>query len=487
MIASKFRAGGARGFMISGVCATLGPATQLVAFPIYFKSLGAEMFGVWSLINIVISLTGNAGFGFSDAQVKFLAAGVANASHREQVDAIKIGSSWTLAIAVLVSIVIQLTVWLSPWIPDVYQKILSPLVFVVFSRFLYSTMESSLRGFGRNDIESFVGLLCSLGTTGISILAIKSGAGVPGMLWASGASFVVGSIALSFWVRMKLGTWAFTRLTLLADGGRAMFKYGVYTWAQGLNGVLLQQLDRIIISVFLGPAALGIYSVCAQVILSTHMVMYRALGVMFSRSVQAWAVGDTVSLWSLYKKTTFISSALAASYLGVVVFFSYDILNLWMGREFAEAAHCTFSILAIWGMFLASSIPQFYIMNATGLERLNALFGFMSSCIFICTALLAVAPFGLVAIALAKVASLSTGVVSRGIFMKRIFVGRRFWHGALSYIPFLCTPILFALLPFSDSTGRNYVFRFAFLIISILCSVGLAWRIYLGKGRMSLS
>jgi O-antigen/teichoic acid export membrane protein len=197
--------------------------------------------------------------------------------------------------------------------------------------------------------------------------------------------------------------------------------FGVFTWWQTLNGLILYQLDRVVIAVAGGVASVGYYSFCMQLIQTIHSVLAKGAGFVFPMAVKLHEERDRRGLWKLFCRGNYIIGWISWFVYAPLIAYAEIILKMWMGSDFATDATHILQILGIWGIFMSTSILPFYLMNATGAERMNAYFGSASAGLFVVVGIFAVPQYAALGAASARLSTILVSLVSRTIlfnFMK---------------------------------------------------------------------
>ena len=153
---------------------------------------------------------------------------------------------------------------------------------------------------------------------------------------------------------------------------------GVWRFAAGMTGnniawLMLNQLDKIILSKLLTLELFGYYSL-ANLLTSTGLMticisISRAYYPKFS---QLAALGDKENLIDIYHKSCQVMSFLLIPVSVVLAFFSYPVLLLWTrNADIAQNAYLILSLQAIgYGLYGLTFLPT-YIQWADGLTKLS--------------------------------------------------------------------------------------------------------------------
>ena len=423
---------------MSALVGVLNPVLQLAATPFLFHRVGAASYGIWILIVSVVAASGLATLGLGEAATKY--SGGLSRQERSTGALRLIRSIWTLYL-VLGFLAAALLWAAAPLLSETIfraeageiaevVKVLRISAFGVFLRFLYGVAEAALRGHERYDVESTWAMVNSTGTTLLAVLCVSLGGGLASLVISSVAvtGFTALGLACSLCRLLRSARW----MAPLFHAGslKEVFGFGVYTWLQCVNGVVSQQVDRFVIASWLGVSAAGYYSACLQVVLTTNGILSRACAFVFPLAAKYREQGNSAALLALFQKGMILSTSIGWIFSSVFIIFGGDFLRLWMGAEFAMNSTAVLQTLAVWNAFLASSIIPFYFLNATGHQKLNTLFGVISTATFVFSALVLIPRAGLMGAALARLCTIAPSLVTRSILI-RTLQPKAIWFGGL--------------------------------------------------------
>ena len=253
---------------------------------------------------------------------------------------------------------------------------------------------------------------------------------------------------------------------------KEVFSFGMFTWIQAINGMVLHQLDRVLIGTTMGPASVGYYAVSLQIVQTAHGVLVKASAFLFPIIVKFREECRWDELWSLFQRGMIITTLGGWLISGGIITFGKAFLAAWMGAQFAEMASETLQILAIWNACLATTIVQLYFLNATGGERLNAGFGILSSGLFVIGALILIPSLGAKGAAMARLFAVLSSLVTRTVFYRRVFDDRRWFACILPLIPLAPAIVLtVAIMRVRKGSGAlDWGFGiFGYILSSIIC------------------
>lgn len=193
-------------------------------------------------------------------------------------------------------------------------------------------------------------------------------------------------LAFFFWqsfvgllTTIALGVWVWRSLPesrLVAKFERFLL---VKNWrfATGMTGIslvsiLLTQLDKIILSKMLPLEAFGYYMLAFNVANSLNNFVIPIYSALFPKFTQLVASGDMNGLASLYHKGTRLLSALMIPVAITVIFFSNEILALWLNDPFvSENTQPILVLLMIGTAINAIMVMPFALQLAHGWTRFS--------------------------------------------------------------------------------------------------------------------
>ena len=354
----------------------------ILVVPIYLRYLGVELYGVigvfWTLQNMLSVLDIGLAPTLS-REIAYLSALPEKTQEMRDLTRTLEIPHWILAISLGF-----LTFLLSPYVAKYWVNAATiPIETITYSfrlmsiSFVFQWANSIyLGGFlglqkqvTHNIINSSCQTVRSVGS--IVVLAFVSPTIEAFLLWQTIWTIITTFIfAVTLWRNMP------------ASSVRSKFRIdllrGIWRFAAGMTGnntawLILNQLDKVILSRLLTLEAFGYYSL-ANLLTSTGLItvassISRAYYPQFS---QLAAVGNKENLVEIYHKSCQVMSFFLIPASVVLAFFSYPILLLWTRNlDVAQNAYLLVTLLAIgYGLYGLVFLPT-YIQWATGLTKLS--------------------------------------------------------------------------------------------------------------------
>ena len=470
-----------RNILFSSLDHLLLPVLWIVATPIFVHELGVDRFGVWMLVNSLLGFSGLFAFGLSDATIKYVAhyRALGNAAGASRV------IQSTLTVYMILGLIAGVIVTfgaplLAGSVFKVDPKDASLLVLSlkisgmgIVARMFDSVMQSALQGYERYDLAAGVSMVGNLLTVLLNVGAALLGFGLETLLLTAIALLVLSGVIKMLLIKVYLTPDMSIRPCWDREALAEIFGFGVYSWLQGISGILLGQADRLMIASMMGTRQLAYYAVCLQLAQQIHALPSKAAASLFPLASAARALGDTVRLRDIYFRSMFIVTSVAIA-LGIPIFMNANgILTAWMGSEFATVATPILQILAFSFTLLATSIVPYYYLTGAGFVRLGMIFSVISGLSVVFAAVLLIPILGILGAAWSRLATIPVSLASRYITHSRVLHDDRWYAPVTSIGPVFLT---FALgwiglywLPASSSRLDHLVpFCFLWAMVGLL-------------------
>jgi O-antigen/teichoic acid export membrane protein len=188
---------------------------------------------------------------------------------------------------------------------------------------------NALAGLQRQVVQSALqtagSVLRSLGALAVLALVTRDVMAYFAVQLAVGCALTA-SLAAAVWSALggRAGPRAFDRSLLTADR-----EFAASSWALVISGVLLTQLDRVIISRALPLESLGYYTMAASVSSSVLFLATPVFNAILPRVTQLASAGRSDELFGFYRAAVQVLAVLLTGPCFVICFFAGDILRAW--------------------------------------------------------------------------------------------------------------------------------------------------------------
>lgn len=244
-------------------------------------------------------------------------------------------------------------------------------------------------------LTTIFGLLS--GATGIAVLTVA-----PYMSTIALSNCAVSAVLLmcdTFFVRRLLGripipTWKWSEI-------RPMLGFGGWTYLSSLGGFLFTNLDRLILTAFLGSAAMPYYVMPQRLFLQIHTALGSQCQFLFP---MLSAFGDTAAVQIERLKDRlrwFVALTSGAAYTGLALV-GLAILSRLVSPEFAELATLPLFLACIQGFVHAQMIVPYFTSWTVGAGAPNTVAQLTNGVLVVLTAIWLIPRYGFVGASVAQ-------------------------------------------------------------------------------------
>ncbi len=471
----------------SGLAALVVPALYFAATPFLLSRLGAETFGVWTLLSVISTVAVLADFGIGPTITLYVARYRGKQVPQELLQVIQ--TAWGIYLILMLLLTLALYFYGLPLLgllgvpPNMFcalESVLPVFVLGVAMQFLLAVLDGVIRGFERFDLSS----LLRVGSGAAIVIALCIIVGLGGSLREMIISKAVVLVILFLAGILTVGRllqgyfWLIPRIR--AGRFREILTLSVYGWLQSLTGTLSTQADRLLVSVFLGPAVLAYYAACLQLAQLAQSVLAQTLGFTFPKFASL-ATNKAAQL-AIFNRGMFFATVLGTGASLVLFIWAPLILELWLGKGIPPEIGLALRFLAFSNAFLSTSILPSYLMFGTGDFRLAAFTSLTSGLLIAVTGYTLIASVGVAGAALSRLAGLPVAVVSRVLVYHRAFGVFGWALGFKQLAPvalaFLPAGLLLAVEPLITSSFRDLFVPLLSIVLGMLTVFTLSRQLY---------
>jgi len=357
-----------------------------VVYPILVRHLGMATLGLYLLAT---SMSGALAFldaGFSAATLKFVAEDLALGMKQRVAETLVASTLFYGGVGALGGFALWI---LAPWMVSIFKVdpalrataiVVFRLAAVQFAVFFTMTVFISLfKGMQRFHLSTMSLSLLSVLTYGGAVIAVMfTDSGVVGVTAASLAANVIVltfSAAVGVFICADQGIPLRTARPTVATYKR-MLGFGFFMTVNGIAGLLLLQIQKYLIGITLGPAAVGIYQTASVPPSKVHAAVNAATEVLFPMTS---ASKDPVRLRSLYLRMVGATVAFSTLAFLPMVLFGPRLISLWLGQSNSPELQALFVIFAIAYFFQALNPPAFHLLNGLGKPWINTISYFVTA------------------------------------------------------------------------------------------------------------
>lgn len=364
------------GAIQGGLARILGFAGPLLIIPVSTRALGSANYGIYVLATVAQALLPALELGLGLALITRLAEPLALHDHAR---AHRIASSVLIAQAILAIAWLPLLIagsLLIPWsgllaLDTVHAHILAQCLVVVSLGFAIGVPSNfAFRVLFAEQRTSTYWAWQAASSLAVITTALTALTLAPDVRWLVTASFVTPSVVAAVATLQLFRTrpsWRPTRHAWSMKELRAVLRLGPTLSVAALLTAAFQQVDRVLVSIFLGPAAVGTYGITARLASVPQQLGSMMLLPLWPACGEALARGDR-----LWLRRTMVRLEAIMLALGVALVFGFwllgdDVLAIFAGTDFQTTAALRISLaLAVAGGLCV--IPLGMLFNAAGIR-----------------------------------------------------------------------------------------------------------------------
>lgn len=329
--------------------------------PIIVAKLGVESYGLYILVNTVVSLMGLFDLGVGQILVKYISEYTASKNEKRLQDLMYSFNTVLAGIGVLGLVILSLVgilgnrLFPSEAISSEYYSLtffIAGLTFLVNTiSALYTTSQVAMQ---RYDVYTKIGMSSLAFSSVGSLIVVLLGYNVESIFLIQLASsllfvFVSRYYTQQFFPLAKLKFW-WVKAEVIKS-----YKFGFAAYLSNVANSALTYFDRLIIPVFLGPAALPYYSLPGSVASKTPSVIGSLAGVLFPMISAFNGINDLNKIRAIYIRAFRLITTVSFAITTSIILFAYEILQYWLDFDFADKSTHILVILAATYYFLSLS------------------------------------------------------------------------------------------------------------------------------------
>ena len=421
------------------------PISMLISMPIFIFYLGIEIFGIWILINSIISHFRVFDPGLSNTLVKFVS------KYRAKNDIIninKIINNILFIFLLVISIILFSSFVIFKFNGFVhFFNINSNFILMVRDALFYSVilfcikllegfLLSIYKAYERFDYFAIFSIISRLSLIGIQIFAViyyKSLVEV--FLFSCYAALTVFIFELFLFKKLFKNIY-FSFFLINNKTFKEIFHFGFWTWIYSCLSIFSQQIDKIIVVKLTNTTVLGYYSIAYFIFNNLHAFLSTSISWIFPKISRLKEL--KMNIKNIYYKSQMILTIVGTSIILFLYFFNELILTLWIDREVYLNTHEYIELFLISNLLLLITIAPYYYLNATGYVKINTVLKLIGVILTIVSMFIFNSFIGIYGIIIARAVSpLVMGIISRNYVESKCFNQPTLINGFQMLIPLL--------------------------------------------------
>lgn len=349
------------------------PMGMLVVAPVVLHRLGASEYGLWMAATAVISAGGIVASGFCDANIQRVARHRGTGDFKLMPHTVRS----ILGINLVLGAALAIGGWVIAPIAASHMAVahLTPprecllclriASLAILLRAIESVGISTQRAFEAYRGTVQISAICRFLTLGSAAALALLGQRMVSILLAT--TFF---LALAAWLQLRrlrifLGTTSLWP-SFQPSETRVLLGLGVFAWLQALGGIVFGQLDRILLSIYLGTLAVAPYSLCVQFAQPLIGVSASGLNFLFPYLSGRASTISNNELKRTIGKGFACNLALVAAGSGLLLLLGDRLIRLWAGASVAQSAAGILLPIVLGSALMGLGATGTYALQALG-------------------------------------------------------------------------------------------------------------------------
>jgi O-antigen/teichoic acid export membrane protein len=393
---------------------------SLVSIPLLIRFLGLNRYGIWTVLNSVVAIAALMELGLSIAMTIRVSASQA----RQDWVGTKDGLSTSFVLITCMGVTTSLGLWLvSPLLVKVLfssDKLgqvevlpaLGLLSWVILLRFWQQWSMAVEAALLRYDLQAIMETLSGLFLQiGIVIIALAKGSM---LMLAAWSVFTTGLTLVGHYLilkRIQIIRMLWFRFSW--QEARDLIRFGVMQWVSSLGSTLFGYADRIIVNLFLGTGAAGLYSAVTSVAVQINSLSAIPLRVIPPAISSAKALSQQDRVQQIFIRATKLNGLFVLLIAAPIMFWSHPLARILVGQEYITQTAKFLQILGVVYGIYSLNAAGFFTAIGIGRPILNARWSLISGtsfCIILVVFILWIGLIGAVWANMAFALSLMTNI-----------------------------------------------------------------------------
>lgn len=421
------------------------PMAMLIAIPIFIFYLGIEIFGIWILINSIISHLRFFDPGLGNSIIKFVS------KYRSKNDILNINKIinnifFIFLLIVLILLFISFIIFKfdgfilffnihSNYVLMVREALFYSVILLCI-KLLESLLLSVYKAYERFDYFAIFSIISRLFLIGTQIFAVIYFSSLAKVFLYSCYSASIVLIFEFFLLKKIFKNITFSYTLINKQTFQEIFSFGFWSWIYSCLSIFSNQIDKIIVVKLTNPIILGYYSIAFFVFNNLHALLSSSVSWLFPKISRLSEL--KVDIKKIYYKCQFILTLVGT--VGILFIYAFDelILTLWIDHEVYINTHQYIKLFLLSNLLLIITIPPYYFLNATGFVKINTMLKIFGVSLTIVSMFIFNILIGIYGIIIARsLAPLIIGSISRNYVNSKCFNQSNMFYGFQMLIPLL--------------------------------------------------
>jgi O-antigen/teichoic acid export membrane protein len=398
-------------------------AVSLFLMPFIVHHIGDRLYGFWSLAAAFVGYYGVLDIALGSAVSQYICVAIGRGDQGECRKVFNAALRINLILGGVALLATAVLVLAAPWFSrDAADAALFRTVIAVMGVNVALTFPAKAYGGVldaelRFDLQSWLGFLSLAMRTGLTVWVLLAGGGLLGLAWATLLSSLP-QMGLQVWFARRQAIWA--RMggpAIESEQMKSIFSYSAYTGAGCVADTLRFQIDPLVISGFVGLAAVTHYRVASLFINYFVNTVIRLIGPCRQVLSRLHGARDQKGLEKVFFFATKASLCISVFVAFSLIFWGKPFIIRWMGPAYADA-YWPLAVLSLAVLLDVGQNPSVSLLYATEKHRFYTYVNAADGVLNLAFSLALARPLGLLGVALGTlIAAILVRVIAQPLYM----------------------------------------------------------------------
>jgi len=379
----------------------------LFATPYIVHHLKVDLYGIYTLVNVIIGVFSFLQLGLGVALIKYISQYLAE-KREEEIRKIfwtcllvhfLMGLLGTAVIAASAQFIVDKILRIPPELSATAVLVLriGSLGFMI--SMLFWVISSVPQAVGRFDVFNRIGVIFNTLQILVTVLILKLGFSLPEIIIAN--IVIQAASVYVYWVYTKKLLPFLSRPSVDKATFLLLLKFGGFVTVSAVVSPILVNIEKIFLTSLRSVAELTYYSVPYALMSRLSIIPSSLASVIFPQFSYFQNIDKGRIKKEIHFRSTLYIFFLYVFFILFFVFFGRQFLALWLGNDFAQKSTGVLIILTLVGLASAMAYPSLGVILGLGKPHLPAIFQIIETVIYIPLAYIFISKFGRVGAAIA--------------------------------------------------------------------------------------
>ena len=450
------------------------PLSMFFAIPIFISYLGIEMFGIWILINSIISSLRFFDSGIGNSIIKFVSK---YRSNDDVLNINKIINNCFFIFSLIIIIVLLISfILINNDAVIRFFNIANNQIHLVREALFYSLILGSiklfenlvlsiLKGYERFDYFAILSVSSRVILIITQIITAIYYASLDKIFLYSCYSSSIFLLLEFVFIKVIIKEIYFSHYLINKKTIKEIYSFGLWSWFYSILSIISIQFDKLIIIKLTNPTILGYYGIAFFIYNNLHSFLSSSVNWLFPKISKLIELKTNVEV--IYHKCQLILTLVGISGILLFYVFNESILTYWIDSETYLNTYNYIKLFLIINILNIITIAPYYFLNAGGYVKINTMLKLLGVLLTLFSMILFYYLFDVIGIILARAISpLIIGSISRNYVSSRLFHQYNIYSGFIMLIPILLIISIITIYELNVMNSSLLIVNIALIIIS---------------------